>query len=82
MKLSEQNQSAITVSKNKHSYLSLDGNKRAKMFGLSEIPVVITRYKFKTIKASSGKTSKKRKLEKMFGLSKKRRIKNSWKNKS
>ena len=28
---------------------------------------------------TTGKTSKKRKLEKMFGLSKKRRIKNSWK---
>jgi len=30
---------------------------------------------------TTGKTSKKRKLEKMFGLSKKRRIKNSWKEK-
>ena len=30
---------------------------------------------------AKGKTSKKRKLEKMFGLSKKRRIKNSWKEK-
>ena len=29
----------------------------------------------------TGKTSKRRKLEKMFGLSKKRRIKNSWKEK-
>ena len=29
----------------------------------------------------TGKTSKKRKLEKMFGLSKKRRIKNSYKKK-
>ena len=29
---------------------------------------------------TKGKTSKRRKLEKMFGLSKKRRIKNSWKN--
>tara|TARA_R110002020_G_scaffold7268_1_gene30717 strand:+ start:281 stop:397 length:117 start_codon:yes stop_codon:yes gene_type:complete len=28
---------------------------------------------------AKGKTSKIRKLEKMFGLSKKRRIKNSWK---
>ena len=28
---------------------------------------------------ATGKTSKKRKLEKMFGLSKKRRIKNSYK---
>ena len=31
---------------------------------------------------ATGKTSKKRKLEKMFGLSKKRRIKNSWKEKT
>ena len=30
---------------------------------------------------ATGKTSKKRKLEKMFGLSKKRRIKSSWKEK-
>ena len=28
---------------------------------------------------ATGKTSKRRKQEKMFGLSKKRRIKNSWK---
>ena len=31
---------------------------------------------------ATGNTSKKRKLEKMFGLSKKRRIKSSWKEKA
>ena len=61
----------------------IDGNKRVMSF--SEFPIeipVMDIFNSKTIKVLplGGKTSKRRKLEKMFGLSKKRRIKNSWKN--